>query len=58
MLCIDVAFLTNGGTTSYPDYAAVELQSIPEPSSLVLAALGIAGAAGMIARRRAGANRR
>ena len=51
MLCVDVAFITGSGSP-YNDYAVVALQSVPEPSSLVLAAVGLLGVAGMTARRR------
>jgi hypothetical protein len=49
-LCVDVAFLTNDGSP-YADYGAVALQSIPEPSSLVLAVMGLLGVGGLAARR-------
>ena len=55
MLCVDVAFITSSGSP-YNDYAAVALQSVPEPSSLVLAAVALVGVAGLIgAARRSGA---
>ena len=50
MLCVDVAFMTSSGSP-YNDYAAVALQSVPEPSSLVLAAAALVGVAALIARR-------
>ena len=51
MLSLDVAFMTNDGTP-FNDYGVVALQSVPEPSSLVLAVLGFVGAAGLAVRRR------
>ncbi len=52
ILTLDVAFITDSGSP-YNDYGAVALFSVPEPSSMVLAALGFLGAAGaVIARRR------
>ncbi len=42
---IDSAFLTNDGG-NYADYGIVALQSLPEPSSLILAALGLIGVGG------------
>ncbi len=45
VLSLDVAFLTNDGSP-YADYGIVALESVPEPSSLILgvtAALGLAG---------------
>jgi PEP-CTERM motif len=49
-LNIDVAFITGSGSP-YNDYAAVALLSVPEPSSLVLAAMALVGVAGLIVRR-------
>ncbi len=51
MLCVDVAFMTNDGTP-FSDYGIVALQSVPEPSSLVLAVLGLLGTTGLAVRRR------
>jgi hypothetical protein len=50
-LSLDAAFLTNDGSP-YADYGIVALQSVvPEPSSLILAALGAAGMLGYALRR-------
>jgi hypothetical protein len=51
MLCLDVAFMTSDGSP-YNDYGVVALQSVPEPSSLILVTMGLFGAAGMAALRR------
>lgn len=56
-LTLDVAFITDSGSP-YNDYAAVALQSVPEPSSVVLAALGFLGIAGVAIARRRKADRR
>jgi hypothetical protein len=56
-LNLDVAFMTNDGSP-YNDYGVVALQSVPEPSSVVLAAVGFVGAAGLGAARRRRAARR
>ena len=50
VLSLDAAFLTNDGG-NYADYGIVALQSIPEPSSLILAALGGIGLGGHALRR-------
>jgi len=56
-LTLDAAFLTNDGSP-YPDYGVVALQSVPEPSSMIVAALGAIGMLGYaLARRRARADR-
>jgi hypothetical protein len=56
-LTLDAAFLTNDGSP-YPDYGIVALQSIPEPATITLAALGALGVAGIaLGRRRARAGR-
>ncbi|MGA7497216.1 MAG: PEP-CTERM sorting domain-containing protein [Isosphaeraceae bacterium] len=49
-ITLDAAFLTNDGSP-YPDYGIVALQSVPEPSSLIVAALGAIGMAGYALRR-------
>jgi len=49
-LKLDAAFLTNDGSP-YADYGIVALQTVPEPSSLILAALGAIGMAGHALRR-------
>ena len=46
VITLDAAFLTNDGSP-YADYGIVALVSVPEPSSLILAALGALGAIGM-----------
>jgi PEP-CTERM motif len=51
MLSLDVAFMTNDGSP-FSDYGAVALQSVPEPSSLILGGLGLASAAGLAVRQR------
>jgi PEP-CTERM motif len=53
---LDAAFLTNDGGP-FADYGIVVLQSVPEPSSLVLAGLAAVGPAGHALRRRATAPR-
>ncbi len=56
-LMIDSAFLTNDGG-NYADYGIVALQSLPEPSSLLLAALGTIAVAGCVLRQHLAAPRR
>jgi PEP-CTERM motif-containing protein len=56
-LMIDTAFLTNDGG-NYADYGIVALQSVPEPSSLILAALGGIGVGGHCLRRHLTRSRR
>jgi hypothetical protein len=56
-LSVDVAFMTNDGSP-FNDYGAVALQSVPEPSSVVLAAMGLLVVVGRgIARRPRAAGR-
>jgi hypothetical protein len=56
-LSLDAAFLTNDGSP-YADYGIVALQSIPEPSSLILALVGAMVMAGFaLGRHRARAGR-
>jgi hypothetical protein len=50
-LSLDAAFLTNDGGP-FADYGIVVLQSVPEPSSLVLFAIASIGLAGSALRRR------
>lgn len=50
-ICIDAAFLTTSGSP-YQDYAAIALQSVPEPSGLFLAVTGLVAAVGYASRRR------
>jgi hypothetical protein len=50
-LSIDAAFLTQDGG-AFGDYGIIALQSVPEPSSVVLLAAGLIGIAGYAKRRR------
>jgi PEP-CTERM motif len=50
VLTLDVAFLTSDGSP-YDDYGVVALQSVPEPSSLVMAVIGTLGMVGYALRR-------
>jgi hypothetical protein len=50
VLSLDVAFLTNDGSP-FSDYGAVAMQSVPEPSALILGGLGFASAVGLATRR-------
>jgi hypothetical protein len=49
-LSIDAAFMTNDGGP-FDDYGIIALQSVPEPSSVILAALGLCGAMGLAVRQ-------
>lgn len=49
-LTLDTAFLTSDGSP-YDDYGIVALQSVPEPSSVVMAAIGMLGMVGYVLRR-------
>jgi hypothetical protein len=51
VLSLDVAFMTNDGSP-FNDYGAVALESVPEPTSLLLAAVGLLGGAGLVVRQR------
>jgi hypothetical protein len=50
-ISLDAAFLTNDGSP-YADYGIVAMQSVPEPSSLITAAMGVIGMAGFALCRR------
>jgi hypothetical protein len=50
VLQVDSAFLTNDGG-NYADYGIVALQSVPEPSTLILALMGTIGLARLASRR-------
>jgi PEP-CTERM motif len=53
VLSVDVAFMTSDGSP-FSDYGAVALFSVPEPSSVILAAIGLIGTAALAVRHRRG----
>ncbi len=55
-LSVDVAFMTNDGSP-FNDYGVVALNSCPEPSSIVLATVGMCGVVVLAARRGAWSKR-
>ena len=55
-LSLDAAFMTSDGGP-FDDYGIIALQSVPEPSSLVLLSIAVIGLAGWAARKRRDAPR-